>query len=90
MKTGDAAENAKAAIDGLKGLAALGTALEPDTAKLVSGLKVTREDKTVVVKWSASADAVWAQIVKSVKKMEECKALGQCPWAKQKVEHKKK
>ena len=64
--------------------------MEPDTAKLVSGLKVTREDKTVVVKWSASADAVWAQIVKLGKKMQECKAKGQCPWAKHKVEHQKK
>jgi hypothetical protein len=90
MKTGDAAENVKASIDGLKGLVALGTALEPDTAKLISALKVTREDKTVVVKWSASADAVWAEIVKMAKKMQECKAKGQCPWAKHKVEHKKK
>jgi hypothetical protein len=89
MKTGDAAENVKAAIDGFKALAALGTALEPDTAKLVSGLKVTREDKAVVVKWSASADAVWAQIVKSVKKMEEHKAKGHGPWAKHKAEQKK-
>jgi hypothetical protein len=43
-----------------------------------------------VIQWSASADAVWAEIEKLGKKLAECKAKGgQCPLMKHKEGHKK-
>jgi hypothetical protein len=80
MTSGEAAENLKAVVDGFKALGALRTANNAEAAKLVNALKVTKEDKTVVVQWSASADAVWAEIEKIGKKLAEWKAQGgKCP-----------
>jgi hypothetical protein len=91
LTTGEAADNLKAVIEGFKGLGALRTAADPDAAKLVNALKVTKEDKTVAVQWSASADAVWAEIEKLGKKVAEWKAKGgKCPMMKRHGDQPKK
>lgn len=90
MNTSESAEQVKAIMVGFKALAALQAGSDAEDAKLVEALKITREDKTVVVQWSASADAVWAEIEKLGKEIAACKAKGgQCPWLKHLEGHKK-
>ena len=90
MNTTESAEQVKAILDGFKALAALKAGSDAEDAKLVDALKITREDKTVVIQWSASADAVWAEVEKLGKQIAECKAKGgQCPLLKHLEGHKK-
>ena len=97
MNTTESADQVKAIIEGFKALAAMKAASDAEDAKLVDALKITREDKTLVIQWSASADAVWAEIEKLGKKIAECKAKGgtcplsdTCPLMKHLEGHKKK
>lgn len=81
MNTTESADQVKAILEGFKAMAALHAAADAEGAKLIEALKVTREDKTLAIQWSVSADAVWAEIEKLGKKIAECKAKGgQCPW----------
>ena len=64
MKSAEAAAQVKAINDGLKAIGALRFAVDADIMKLVDGLKTTVNDKTVRVRWDASANDVWKVIEK--------------------------
>jgi hypothetical protein len=71
MKTPEAAAQVQAIQDGFKALISLKCADDADVMKLVEGLKTTVADKTVRIRWDASADDVWTVVEKAGKKAAE-------------------
>ncbi len=71
MKSPEAAAQVLAIQDGIKALGALRFSGDADVMKLVDGLKTTVTDKTVRIRWEASADDVWTVVDKLGKKAAE-------------------
>ena len=83
MKSPEAAEQVKAVTNGLKAIASLKFAADPDVMKLVDGLKASTKESAVRVRWDASADDVWTVVDKLAKKAaEHFKKGGACPLCK--------
>jgi hypothetical protein len=83
MKTTEAVGQVKAITEGFRAVVSLNKGMDPEVLKLIDGLKVAGEGKTLTLSWSAKADDVWAAIEKAAKKMGERKwkgaGKGRCP-----------
>ena len=71
MKSPEAATQVQAIQDGIKAIATLKFSDDADVMKLVNGLKTTVNEKTVRIRWEASADDVWTVVEKLGKKAAE-------------------
>ena len=69
MKSTEAVAQVKAITEGFRAILSLNKGMDADVLKLVDGLKVAGEGKTLSISWSAKADDVWAAIEKAAKKM---------------------
>jgi hypothetical protein len=83
MKSTEAVAQVKAITEGFRAVVSLNKGMDPEVLKLIDGLKVAGEGKTLTLSWSAKADGVWAAIEKAAKKMGEHKwkgaGNGSCP-----------
>ncbi len=71
MKSTEAVAQVKTIAEGFRALVSLNKGIDPEALKLIDGLKVAGEGKTLNVTWNAKADDVWAAIEKGVQKMRE-------------------
>ena len=71
LKSAETAGQVKAIVEGFQALVSLKYGSDADVMKVASGLKVTVEDKTVHIQWSASTDAVWTVVEKAAKQWAE-------------------
>ena len=69
MKSTEAVAQVKTIAEGFR--VSLNKGIDPEALKLIDGLKVAGEGKTLNVTWNAKADDVWAAIEKGVQKMRE-------------------
>jgi len=76
MKSTEAVGQVKAITEGFRAVVSLNKGMDPEVLKLIDGLKVAGEGKTLTLSWSAKADDVWAAIEKAAKKMGEHKWKG--------------
>jgi hypothetical protein len=69
MKSAEAAEQVKAVVEGFKAMVGLARGSDAETMKLVNAVKVTTQEKTVRIAWSAPAEEVWTALEKAAKEM---------------------
>ncbi len=69
MKSPEAADQVKAVVEGFKAMVGLTHGSDAAAMKLVGAIKVTTQDKTVRVAWSAPAEEVWTAIEKAAKEI---------------------
>jgi len=69
MKSPEAAEQVKAVVEGFKAMVGLTHGSDAAAMKLVNAVKVTTQDKTVRIAWSAPAEEVWTAIEKAAKEI---------------------
>ena len=80
MKSTEAVDQLKAINEGFRALVSLRHGSDAQVMKLIGGLKTTSEGTTINIRWSASADDVWAVAEKTAKKLAEYKGMGHgCP-----------
>ena len=79
MKSTEAVVQIKAITEGFRALVSLSKGMDAEALKLIGGLKVTSEGKTLNISWKAKANDVWAAIEKVAKKMGEHKWKGGPP-----------
>jgi hypothetical protein len=65
MKSAESAEQVKAVVQGFKALVLLHGSSDALAAKLIGGLQAANEGTVVNVRWSASAEDVWAGVEKA-------------------------
>jgi ribosome-associated translation inhibitor RaiA len=79
MKSTEAVGQVKAITEGFRAIVSLSKANDPNVLKLIDGLKVMGEGKTLTLRWTAKADDVWAAVEKAVEKMARYPRKGGCP-----------
>jgi hypothetical protein len=84
MKSTEAVDQVKTITAGFRAVVSLNKNMAPEVLKLIDGLKVAGEGKTLSITWNAKADDVWTAIEKAAKKMGEHKwqggaKKGECP-----------
>jgi len=71
MKQPELAQQMKAVVEGLRGIAMILHGDDADAVKLLSSLKITAEGNVLSVEWRAPAETVWAHAQKMCAKMKE-------------------
>jgi hypothetical protein len=68
VKDAEIAQKVKAVVDGALALATLVKCDDPDTLKLIDGVKATVNDKSITVEGQAAVDLLWGQMQKEIAK----------------------